>query len=622
MISILIPLFNGIEFLQEAITSINSQTFTDWECLIGVNGYNPNSKVYHQAFKFSSNKIHIYDLYECKSVSSATNALAKLAKGDHVALLDADDTWESEKLEEQSKYLNHFDVVGTKCRYFCDSTGEPYIPTGDITNFDFFKVNPIINSSCIIKKELFLLDECPLQDYDLWLRLRLDGRKFFNVDKILVNHRIHQDSSFNSKGNNLEVPQLLAKHSKLFTTVLSGGLGNRLFQVAFGLGMQRDGYKFVISQQDGNAHSTIDYNQTIFKSVPKMDIPVTGVFDEGGINEFSGCKFRDWKHQDMVKFVGNFQNEKYFENIKGDIIERFTPQPENEDFLKQKYPLLDHSYFIHYRGGDYTNHPIWDLHLEYYYERCLKETDEKKHFYIFSNDPIHSITQFSHLHKTIVVENELDSLWLMSKCKKGGICGNSTFSWWGAYLNTNPNKKVYMPDKWLNQVDGHDWNGFKPDIWPTFAVKIETEPFIGCVYENVSDHKKVFQEAEKKGEELIMVMESDIVLHKQWKEIVDLVVKDYKWDTFLLGCMGIVEWGSFGVRQAKDLFQYGAYLIKRKAYNKYNHVSTQEKFDLLQEKDKVMYYFPFAAIDKKDKRVWDWMTENFKPHFNDYYDFE
>ena len=68
--------------------------------------------------------------------------------------------------------------------------------------FDFTRVNPIINSSSIIKKPLCYWDpiEEKLDDYDLWLRLRISNKTFFNCDNILVKHRIHRQSAFNSKG--------------------------------------------------------------------------------------------------------------------------------------------------------------------------------------------------------------------------------------------------------------------------------------------------------------------------------------------------------------------------------------------------------------------------------------
>ena len=82
-----------------------------------------------------------------------------------------------------------------------------------ISNYDFSKVNPIINSSSIIKKNLCQWNsDFDLEDYDLWIRLKKLNKQFFNCPEILVKHRIHNASAFNSKGNNKQVKSLLVKH--------------------------------------------------------------------------------------------------------------------------------------------------------------------------------------------------------------------------------------------------------------------------------------------------------------------------------------------------------------------------------------------------------------------------
>ena len=81
----------------------------------------------------------------------------------------------------------------------------PNIPTGDISNFNFFSFNPIINSSIIIKKKDAIWCEDKdliLEDYDMWLRLNYENKKFYNINEILCYHRIHKKSYFNNIDNN------------------------------------------------------------------------------------------------------------------------------------------------------------------------------------------------------------------------------------------------------------------------------------------------------------------------------------------------------------------------------------------------------------------------------------
>ena len=208
MISILIPIYNGIEFIDESVTSVLEQTYTQWELLIGINGYPENSEVYKIAKKFEekSNKIKVFDFYEIKGKSNTLNEMIKHCSYDYVAILDVDDIWHPQKLEVQTHFfINNYDVIGSNCVWFGDREGViPPIPLGDISNFDFKIVNPIINSSSIIKKELcYWSYNCDgVEDYDLWLKLRKAGKQFYNCKEILVKHRIHQQSAFNSNGKN------------------------------------------------------------------------------------------------------------------------------------------------------------------------------------------------------------------------------------------------------------------------------------------------------------------------------------------------------------------------------------------------------------------------------------
>jgi glycosyltransferase involved in cell wall biosynthesis len=215
MISILIPIYNGIEFIEESVSSVLRQTYDKWELIIGVNGHPQDSAVYKIAKEYEkrSNKIRVLDLFQIRGKSNALNEMVKQCSYDYIALLDVDDIWHDQKLEVQSAALNQYDVIGSNCVWFGDRNNVvPRIPVGDISHIDFSAVNPIINSSSIIRRSLCHWNENGIEDYDMWLRLRAQRKRFFNCGQILVKHRIHAASAFNAKGNNNKVDDLLVSH--------------------------------------------------------------------------------------------------------------------------------------------------------------------------------------------------------------------------------------------------------------------------------------------------------------------------------------------------------------------------------------------------------------------------
>jgi len=213
MISVLIPIYNGIEFIEESVSSVLNQTFQEWEILLGINGHAEDSEVFKIAkqYEMRDSRIRVIHLKHLGK-SKALNDMLHEVKYGWVALLDVDDIWLPTKLSSQLQYMENYDVIGTMCQYFQDSTSIPYIPPGDLKNFNFYHLNPIINSSCLVRKHLCHWEEgSEIEDYNMWLRLWKEKRAFFNVPSIQVYHRIHSDSAFNAKGNSNHVPALLEK---------------------------------------------------------------------------------------------------------------------------------------------------------------------------------------------------------------------------------------------------------------------------------------------------------------------------------------------------------------------------------------------------------------------------
>ena len=122
-----------------------------------------------------------------------------------------DDRWYPTKLHQQIAAVNgpaaNAVVIGTAVQYFGEFQDVPTIPTGYIHPHTLCDVNPIINSSVILKK--FLLKTVPnwiypqipgaCEDYSMWMRIALAvNSQFFNLPDILVGHRIHANSAFNT----------------------------------------------------------------------------------------------------------------------------------------------------------------------------------------------------------------------------------------------------------------------------------------------------------------------------------------------------------------------------------------------------------------------------------------
>jgi glycosyltransferase involved in cell wall biosynthesis len=212
MISILMPVYNGIEYISESVESVLSQTFQHWELIIAVNGHEPDSFTYKIARDYADidNRIRVYDLSDIKGKANTLNHIISLSNYDYVAILDVDDIWLPTKLAVQAELLqkDQYDVVGTKCVYFENLEGVvPQIPDGDFSDFNFKLVNPVINSSAVLRKELAHWKEefAGVEDYELWTRLRRANKRFYNFEDVLVKHRVHQNSAFNTQDHSAKI---------------------------------------------------------------------------------------------------------------------------------------------------------------------------------------------------------------------------------------------------------------------------------------------------------------------------------------------------------------------------------------------------------------------------------
>lgn len=177
-----------------------------------------------------------------------------------------------------------------------------------------------------------------------------------------------------------------------------------------------------------------------------------------------------------ILYEGYWQSEKYFKDIKEEILKEFIfPEIKDESNLKfLKMIESTNSVSIHVRRGDYVGHPQLDgLAPIYYYQKAIeymKEKIKEPKFYIFSND-LEWCKKNLNLSEdeSILVEGNFGEksyidIQLMSRCKHN-IIPNSSFSWWGAWLNQNVNKIVIAPERWFSIESRFSYEDIVPVDW-------------------------------------------------------------------------------------------------------------------------------------------------------------
>jgi hypothetical protein len=184
-----------------------------------------------------------------------------------------------------------------------------------------------------------------------------------------------------------------------------------------------------------------------------------------GINQVEGNSY----------LYGHWQSEKYFiefaENIRRDFIFKLPFSEKNAEVAKHIAQV--NAVSMHIRRGDYVtnikNSFIGTCSLEYYQKAItnIKVEVNAPVFFVFSDDidwaknnlNLDKSTVFIGHNKSIESYNDMR---LMSLCKHN-IIANSTFSWWGAWLNSNPNKIVIAPRQWF--ANGQDDTDLIPSTW-------------------------------------------------------------------------------------------------------------------------------------------------------------
>lgn len=274
------------------------------------------------------------------------------------------------------------------------------------------------------------------------------------------------------------------------TIILSGGLGNQMFQYALYLALKAKGRNVKL---DTSLYFYVKmHNGYELVRCFGIDDPIVKgnslyIFFLRFMLKFkpNKCLFVDTGNYNAKVFSTNFnyisgywQSEKYFKPIEDLVRNAFVFQCIDTNNLSLAEEIRSmNSISLHLRRGDYIGNSIYtDECNESYYEDAIKKlfdrlpNKENVQFYVFSDDKAFAdvfIGKLNYPVKLIDYNKGADSykdMYLMSQCKHN-IIANSSFSWWGAWLNNNPEKIVIAPKKWFNVDNEDSYKDIVPESW-------------------------------------------------------------------------------------------------------------------------------------------------------------
>lgn len=260
----------------------------------------------------------------------------------------------------------------------------------------------------------------------------------------------------------------------MISCTFNGRLGNNLFQIANVISMaKRAKDDFILPEKTWAGHRGFrEVDLSIFAyNFPRGEVQCENEYSE------SGFFYEEIPVKINLKLSGFFQSWKYFENVKKELLNKyFVPNPSIQEILGGMQ-ISPKSLAISVRRGDYLmlqhNHCV--LTTEYYQNCIDKYFKDVDQIFVFSDDYDFCKSVFGE-DVTYVQESVGTQLFLMARIKHM-ILSNSTFAWWGAYLN-QMNGTIVAPDPWFgpNYKDKDTKDLYVPE-WKIEKHEIQFQPF-------------------------------------------------------------------------------------------------------------------------------------------------
>jgi hypothetical protein len=248
----------------------------------------------------------------------------------------------------------------------------------------------------------------------------------------------------------------------MISVFLMGRMGNNLFQIAAGLSLAKKHNtilyvpRYTWNPPNMVASSYLDCFELTDVNWVDRFINIKGFLLTYGEQKFSYNEEFE-KLSDNNNLYGYYQSEKYFKSYEQHIRKNFKFKDEITNSTIEKLNKLNVDYkkatAIHVRRGDYVGLPdAYPLQDVEYYEKALNDMGSKD-VIVFSDDIEWCKDNFksTSINFSFADMNQQNTMCAMTMVSDL-VIANSTFSWWGAWLNPNKNKRVYYPKKWFGTI--------------------------------------------------------------------------------------------------------------------------------------------------------------------------
>lgn len=260
---------------------------------------------------------------------------------------------------------------------------------------------------------------------------------------------------------------------------IKGGLGNQLFEYAYGRNLELSGKKIIFDTSFFNGgkakvDTARNFKLNNFKIETKAEFairktPILNLFNK--IRRKLGVPHDD-----------HYQSEKHFSKIAEVVTREFGLRDKMSQGAENLLDLIQKTAIpvsVHIRRGDYIQNArtkqynngcspeYYKKALETIAEKLGKEATPKIQLFVFSDDIDWVKNNLKFPYPATYASNpaiaDYEELTLMSKCSHN-VIANSSFSWWGAWLNPNPQKIVIAPERWLNTKPS-SYKDIVPNSW-------------------------------------------------------------------------------------------------------------------------------------------------------------